>query len=172
MADKPCNRSAFPDAIRYIVCCCEPKCVRSIRYNVTHCAMTLLPLQPNRRSTTQGILFAIPAFLLMGISSSIGQLYFALFLYAIPSATVIPSLTTLASNHSSDNQKGTVLGILRSLGALARACGPILSSFRKLFLKLSIFFNNCLRSHTILFLRTSRHSFGRISVHSHSPSIH
>lgn len=95
------------------------------------------------QSTTQGILFAIPAFLLMGISSSIGQLYFALFLYAIPSATVIPSLTTLASNHSSDNQKGTVLGILRSLGALARACGPILSSFCKFVFekKSNIFIN-------------------------------
>ena len=79
----------------------------------------------------------------MGISKSIGQLYFSLFLYAIPSATVIPSLTTLASNNSSDNQKGTVLGILRSLGALARSLGPILSSFCKLFFHHYInFFSN------------------------------
>ena len=94
----------------------------------------------------------------MGISSSVGQLYFALFLYAIPSATVIPSLTTLASNHSSDNQKGTVLGILRSLGALARACGPILSSFCKLFLKNYQFFlrtNASVPTHTSLFKKLS-----------------
>jgi len=82
-------------------------------------------------------MFSIPAFLIMGISKSILQLYFSLFLYAIPSATVIPSLTTLASNNSSDNQKGTVLGILRSLGALARSLGPILSSF--LFWKFGTF---------------------------------
>ena len=79
---------------------------------------------------------------MMGISRSIGQLYFSLFLYAIPSATVIPSLTTLASNSSSENQKGTVLGILRSLGALARSLGPILSSFCKcVFFKESSFFS-------------------------------
>lgn len=32
----------------------------------------------------------------------------------------------------SANQKGTVMGILRSLGALARALGPVVSSSGKL----------------------------------------
>lgn len=41
---------------------------------------------------------------------------------------VVPSITTLASQHGSEQQKGTVMGIFRSLGALARALGPIVAS--------------------------------------------
>uniref|UniRef100_A0A669DE80 Major facilitator superfamily domain containing 10 n=1 Tax=Oreochromis niloticus TaxID=8128 RepID=A0A669DE80_ORENI len=43
-------------------------------------------------------------------------------------AIVVPCLSTLVSDHGSASQKGTVMGILRSLGALARALGPVLSS--------------------------------------------
>uniref|UniRef100_A0A7N6ABL2 Major facilitator superfamily (MFS) profile domain-containing protein n=1 Tax=Anabas testudineus TaxID=64144 RepID=A0A7N6ABL2_ANATE len=46
----------------------------------------------------------------------------------IAAAIVVPCLSTLVSDHGSANQKGTVMGILRSLGALARALGPIVSS--------------------------------------------
>lgn len=37
-------------------------------------------------------------------------------------------MTTLTAKYGSFDQKGTVLGIFRSLGALARALGPIVSS--------------------------------------------
>lgn len=37
-------------------------------------------------------------------------------------------MTTLTSKYGNFDQKGTVLGIFRSLGALARAIGPIVSS--------------------------------------------
>lgn len=37
-------------------------------------------------------------------------------------------MTTLVSKFGSAEQKGTVLGIYRSLGALARALGPIVAS--------------------------------------------
>lgn len=37
-------------------------------------------------------------------------------------------MTTLTSKYGNFDQKGTVLGIFRSLGALARALGPIMSS--------------------------------------------
>uniref|UniRef100_A0AAX7U273 Major facilitator superfamily (MFS) profile domain-containing protein n=1 Tax=Astatotilapia calliptera TaxID=8154 RepID=A0AAX7U273_ASTCA len=43
-------------------------------------------------------------------------------------AIVVPCLSTLVSDHGSASQKGTVMGILRSLGALARALGPVVSS--------------------------------------------
>lgn len=37
-------------------------------------------------------------------------------------------MTTLVSEYGRSDQKGTVLGIYRSLGALARALGPIAAS--------------------------------------------
>lgn len=40
-------------------------------------------------------------------------------------------MTTLTSKYGNVDQKGTVLGIFRSLGALARAVGPIIASIGK-----------------------------------------
>lgn len=37
-------------------------------------------------------------------------------------------MTTLTSKYGDFHQKGTVLGVFRSLGALARALGPIVAS--------------------------------------------
>jgi len=37
-------------------------------------------------------------------------------------------MTTLTSKYGNFDQKGSVLGIFRSLGALARALGPIIAS--------------------------------------------
>lgn len=41
---------------------------------------------------------------------------------------VVPCIMTMASEYGNDQEKGTVMGIFRSLGALARALGPILAS--------------------------------------------
>lgn len=41
---------------------------------------------------------------------------------------VVPCITTLASEYGSEQQKGIVMGIFRSLGALARALGPVIAS--------------------------------------------
>jgi hypothetical protein len=41
---------------------------------------------------------------------------------------VVPCMSTLAAKHGSHDQKGKVMGILRSLGALARALGPVFAS--------------------------------------------
>lgn len=41
---------------------------------------------------------------------------------------VVPCLMTMASMYGSEQQKGTLMGIFRSLGALARAIGPIFAS--------------------------------------------
>uniref|UniRef100_A0A7N8WMF8 Major facilitator superfamily domain containing 10 n=1 Tax=Mastacembelus armatus TaxID=205130 RepID=A0A7N8WMF8_9TELE len=57
--------------------------------------------------------------------------HFLFIFHVIPvaaAAIVVPCLSTLVSDHGSANQKGTVMGILRSLGALARALGPVVSS--------------------------------------------
>ncbi|KAF7660217.1 hypothetical protein LDENG_00286160 [Lucifuga dentata] len=74
------------------------------------------------------IVALIPAFLLIGLSWNIEMLYTGLMLYSFAAAIVVPCLSTLVSDHGSANQKGTVMGILRSLGALARALGPVVSS--------------------------------------------
>ncbi|XP_016130828.1 major facilitator superfamily domain-containing protein 10-like [Sinocyclocheilus grahami] len=74
------------------------------------------------------IISLIPAFLLIGIAWNLTLLYSGLFLYSIAAAIVVPCLSTQVSGHGSASQKGTVMGILRSLGALARALGPIVAS--------------------------------------------
>uniref|UniRef100_A0A673CC98 Major facilitator superfamily domain containing 10 n=1 Tax=Sphaeramia orbicularis TaxID=375764 RepID=A0A673CC98_9TELE len=74
------------------------------------------------------IVALIPAFILIGMSWNVTALYIGLALYSFAAAIVVPCLSTLVSDHGSANQKGTVMGILRSLGALARALGPVVSS--------------------------------------------
>lgn len=87
-------------------------------------------ISPGKEAKTamQGIMILIPAFLLMAFSTSTFFMYFALTLFSIASATVVPSMTTLISIHGGDNEKGTIMGIFRSLGALSRALGPMLAS--------------------------------------------
>lgn len=75
-----------------------------------------------------GILAVIPSFVIIGISWTPYMLYSGLFLYAFASGTVVPCLTTYVSKYGSPTQKGTILGIFRSLGALARSIGPFLSA--------------------------------------------
>ena len=42
-------------------------------------------------------------------------------------ATVVTSITTLTSNYGEGDEKGKITGIVRSLGALARSFGPLLT---------------------------------------------
>nr|CAD7261901.1 unnamed protein product [Timema shepardi] len=57
-------------------------------------------------------------------------------------AMVVSCLTTLVSKHGSHDQKGTVMGIFRSLGALARATGPIFASIDDTGKYQDIFYSN------------------------------
>lgn len=70
----------------------------------------------------------IPAFVIIGLSWNVTVLYIGLTFYCFAAAVVVPCLSTLVSDYGSAAQKGTVMGILRSLGALARALGPVISS--------------------------------------------
>jgi mannitol-specific phosphotransferase system IIBC component len=54
-----------------------------------------------------------------------------MFSNLLGSAIVIPCLTAMTAAYGRADQKGAVIGTLRSLGALARAFGPLLSSFGK-----------------------------------------
>ncbi|XP_038560240.1 major facilitator superfamily domain-containing protein 10 [Micropterus salmoides] len=80
------------------------------------------------KAVRMAIIALIPAFILIGLSWNMIMLYVGLALYSFAAAIVVPCLSTLVSDHGSINQKGTVMGILRSLGALARALGPVVSS--------------------------------------------
>lgn len=80
------------------------------------------------RAVHMAIMTLIPAFILIGLSWNVTMLYIGLALYSYAAAIVVPCLSTLVADHGSANQKGTVMGILRSLGALARAFGPVVSS--------------------------------------------
>ncbi|KAK7068828.1 Major facilitator superfamily domain-containing protein 10 [Halocaridina rubra] len=76
----------------------------------------------------KGLLMMTPAFILVGASETSIGLYSGLTLYALGSSMMVPCLTAMASLHGSESHKGTLLGIWRSLGALARAVGPVITS--------------------------------------------
>lgn len=50
-----------------------------------------------------------------------------LYLFSATSI-VVPCMTTMASHYGSDAHKGKAMGTFRSLGALARAVGPVFAS--------------------------------------------
>lgn len=80
------------------------------------------------QTVSVAIVLLIPAFLLIGMAWNLTLLYSGLFLYSFAAAIVVPCLSAQVSGHGSSSQKGTVMGILRSLGALARALGPTVAS--------------------------------------------
>ncbi|CAF0774539.1 unnamed protein product [Didymodactylos carnosus] len=75
-----------------------------------------------------GIVLLIPAFIILGFAKSILVLYIGLLLFSLASAIVINVINSFASKFGSDSEKGTILGTLRSLQALARAIGPFVAS--------------------------------------------
>lgn len=56
---------------------------------------------------------------------------FISFSYIIATAMVVTCMMTLVTRIGPDHQKGAITGVFRSLGALARACGPIVASSGK-----------------------------------------
>ncbi|KAF6199714.1 hypothetical protein GE061_006012 [Apolygus lucorum] len=84
--------------------------------------------QKVKGAAVKGLLLIIPSFVAVGLAYNEYILYLGVFLFAVSTSMVVPCMTTLASQYGGDEQKGTVMGIFRSLGALARALGPILAS--------------------------------------------
>ncbi|XP_028919908.1 major facilitator superfamily domain-containing protein 10 [Ornithorhynchus anatinus] len=80
------------------------------------------------RAVKRAILLLVPAFLLIGWTGGIPGLAAGLLLYSFAAAVVVPSLSAVVSGYGSAGQKGRIMGTLRSLGALARAVGPILAA--------------------------------------------
>ncbi|XP_063700203.1 major facilitator superfamily domain-containing protein 10 [Culicoides brevitarsis] len=87
-------------------------------------------LSPNlsQKSAVFGLYLIIPSFIIIGFAKNSFMLYAGMVLFAISTAFVVTCLTTLISRYGSFDQKGSILGIFRSIGALARAVGPIIAS--------------------------------------------
>lgn len=73
----------------------------------------------------RGLICLIPALILMGFAQNTFILLISLTFLACGSAQVIPCLTALTSRYAPEEEQGRITGVFRSLGALARACGPI-----------------------------------------------
>ncbi|XP_055616905.1 major facilitator superfamily domain-containing protein 10 [Toxorhynchites rutilus septentrionalis] len=87
-----------------------------------------LPQHLTQKSAVVGLSLIIPAFIIVGVAENSQTLYLGMISFAISTAFVVTCMTTLTSKYGDFDQKGTVLGIFRSLGALARALGPIIAS--------------------------------------------
>ncbi|XP_032675411.1 major facilitator superfamily domain-containing protein 10 isoform X2 [Odontomachus brunneus] len=87
-------------------------------------------IPPNRTKTISelGLWLVIPAFICIGVASGVRLLSVGIFLFAVSTAMVVTCVMTLVTRIGPEHQKGVITGIFRSLGALARACGPIVAS--------------------------------------------
>ncbi|XP_065920983.1 major facilitator superfamily domain-containing protein 10-like [Dysidea avara] len=82
------------------------------------------PSGSEKQTALQGMLLLMPGMFIIGRASSIIMLYVGLVLFSFGAGTVVPSMTSLTSEFGEGDEKGKVMGIFRSLGALARALGP------------------------------------------------
>nr|CRZ21994.1 Bm8054 [Brugia malayi] len=87
-----------------------------------------IPNTKHHKTAIYGIAFTIPAYIIIGYSSSAKGFYIGLALYAIASSLVVPCMTSCISNEATDDVKGVTIGVFRCLGALARAIGPLFAS--------------------------------------------
>ncbi len=85
------------------------------------------PIIGPRRMALHGFVTVIPGTGLLALANSTWLLYVALFFMAAGSAQIIPCLTSLVSTYAPPDDQGRVLGVFRSLGALARGIGPLIA---------------------------------------------
>ena len=87
----------------------------------------MAPKMGEKKVSLYGLALLVPGLLVVGTAGSQGLFYLGLALLAVGSALATPCLTALASLYTPADRQGEVLGTFRSLGALARAVGPILA---------------------------------------------
>ena len=56
----------------------------------------------------RGLLLIVPSFVIVGLCSTLPQLYLGLGLYAVSTAFVVPCLTTLVTRYGDSSQKVNV----------------------------------------------------------------
>ena len=87
----------------------------------------MAPRVGEKRLALLGVALVLPGFVVTGLAGGTGMLYLGLALLATGAAMVTPCLSALVSLYTPASRQGEVLGIFRSLGALARAVGPIVA---------------------------------------------
>ena len=87
-----------------------------------------IPPGKEKTMVLRGLLLIVPSFAIVGFAQNMWQLYLGLTLYALSTSVVVPCMTTLVSHYGNVSQKGIVMGVFRSLGALGRALGPVAAS--------------------------------------------
>ncbi len=87
----------------------------------------LLKVADEVRVLSSGLVFTVAGFLAIGFATQPWVLYVGLALLALGSGLVNPSTTGLISLYAGAEEQGRVLGIFRSLSALARAFTPVLA---------------------------------------------
>ncbi len=85
----------------------------------------VVPAAGEKRVALAGIVLTVPGLITVGWAGSSVTLYAGLALLATGSGLVMPTLGALASRYSPDDRQGFALGVFRSMGALARAIGPL-----------------------------------------------
>ena len=80
-----------------------------------------------KRMALLGVFIGLLAFTLLSISKNENWFYFALFLMSTGVAFISPTLTSLTSLYSSEQDQGFHLGVFRSSGSMARAIGPLIA---------------------------------------------
>ena len=80
-----------------------------------------------KRLALAGILIGALAFAMVATVHGEFLFYLALFLMSTGVAFISPTLTALTSLHSKESDQGFNLGVFRSSGSMARACGPLLA---------------------------------------------
>jgi MFS family permease len=75
-----------------------------------------------------GLVTVIPGLLIITYAYTAILLYLGLFFLGVGSSMVIPCLTSLLTFYTPLEDQGRSVGIFRSMGALARAIGPISAS--------------------------------------------
>ncbi|KRY18203.1 Glycerol-3-phosphate acyltransferase 3, partial [Trichinella patagoniensis] len=84
--------------------------------------------EKQKATASKGITVSLISFLAISLAWNVYYFYGSLTLYSLASGIVVPCLTTEVSSQVSPTEKGSVLGIFRALGSLARAIGPVCAS--------------------------------------------
>ncbi|KZC10555.1 PREDICTED: major facilitator superfamily domain-containing protein 10 [Dufourea novaeangliae] len=92
------------------------------------CWVRTIPPNKTKSTAELGLWLVIPAFVCIGVAENTLALSIGILLFAISTAMVVTCMMTLVSRIGPENQKGVITGVFRSLGALARSCGPIIAS--------------------------------------------
>ncbi len=88
----------------------------------------LAPRIGEKRTARAGLLLVAPGLAITALTGDRVVFYAGITALGIGSALAIPTLTALVSLLAPADRQGHVLGIFRSLGALARAVGPFLAA--------------------------------------------